>query len=78
MDVEESIRIHLDWWGQCRTCKNWSTEKGRMMIEGECRCDKSPFYSLETWRDGRCGEWETFDPMGAEKALIDARMNSDE
>lgn len=77
MDIEESTRVHLDWWGQCRTCKNWSTEDGRMMIEGECRCDKSSFYGLETWRDGRCGYWETFDPMGAERALIDARMNFD-
>jgi len=32
MNYEESKRIHLDWWGKCRTCRWWAGPRSEMRL----------------------------------------------
>jgi len=68
---EESKWLHTDWWGQCRTCKHWSGQRGRRLhLVGEeiyrdrvgtCYSNDSPFYLRHVRRNGYCSEWDSFD-----------------
>jgi hypothetical protein len=62
MDRKESIRIHWDWYGYCRTCKFWDSHEDRKKLEGRCDYEKSPNYNEEVWSEGYCKCWESFDP----------------
>jgi hypothetical protein len=75
VDKAESIRIHLDWWGQCRTCEFWNGDRGTGGIPwGECSNPKS--MNKRTTSDGDCKGWDSFDYEGACGALDeDKRMH---
>ncbi len=69
----ESKRLHLDWWGKCRTCRFWdgadkiSPREGRepmVQIRWEpapCTNPASPLYGQETRTEGHCKKWDSFD-----------------
>ena len=59
IDKEESIRLHYDWWGQCRTCIFWSSPD--RWIAGKCTNKKSVLFEEETWTEGHCEKWDSFD-----------------
>lgn len=56
---EESIRLHYDWWGQCRTCEFWQSADRK--APGLCGNLTSPLYNNETWTEGHCEKWDSFD-----------------
>lgn len=68
---EESKRLHMDWWGKCRTCRHWAgTDQGDgsgsymnnpRWNPGICTNSKSELFELETWTDGHCPRWDSFD-----------------
>jgi len=62
MTPEESNRLHLDWWGQCRTCKHWQAPEERPNLGSwACGNEKSPLHQNLTQSGGQCEEWESFD-----------------
>jgi hypothetical protein len=71
MDKEESKRLHMDWWGKCRTCRFWQgTDAGNgdgsvgnqiRWNPGQCSNPSSDLYGQETWTEGHCNQWDTFD-----------------
>ncbi len=62
MTPEESKRLHLDWCGQCRTCKHWNSPVDRPVTGGfPCVNKASPLYAQETTSDGYCEKWDSFD-----------------
>jgi len=71
MDKEESYRLHCDWWGKCRTCRFWGgTDQGDgsgsygnspRWNPGPCNNPDSDLYQLETWTEGHCKKWDSFD-----------------
>jgi len=68
MDKEESIRIHSDWWGKCRSCRFWQgTDNNTGPIKhlrwnpGLCTQPDSPLFEQETWTEGHCEKWDSFD-----------------
>lgn len=56
----ESIRLHLDWWGKCRTCAWWKGDRTTQEA-GPCSNEESPLFYQTTWSEGRCTEWASFD-----------------
>jgi len=69
MIKEESYRIHLDWWGKCRTCKFWGGIK-ESIKDGLCNNVDSDLFNVETTIDGYCSKWDTFDEDTAYDVLI--------
>jgi hypothetical protein len=66
MDREESIRLHMDWWGKCRTCRHWHGAAGGLLGEERwepalCENPVSDMYGKETWTEGECRKWDSFD-----------------
>lgn len=61
IDKEESIRLHYDWWGQCRTCEFWVGSDPTRMNPGICKNSKSDLFEQETWTEGHCSKWNSFD-----------------
>ena len=71
MDKQESKRLHMDWWGKCRTCRFWQGTNagdgsGSMGNQtrwnpGLCNNPKSPLFEQETWTEGHCDKWDSFD-----------------
>lgn len=62
---EESIRLHTDWYGKCRTCEFWggTDSPGHLRWNpGLCNNEKSDLYKVETWTEGHCEHWSSFDP----------------
>lgn len=63
----ESRRLHLDWWGKCRTCLHWTGDMsnigvisaGAVLRHGTCTSERSSLYGEETSTDGHCPEWNT-------------------
>jgi len=61
----------MDWWGKCRTCKYWhgaDAGNGSGTIGNQVRwlpaiCTNpiSDLYQQETWTDGHCNKWDSFD-----------------
>jgi len=64
MDIEESRRIHQDWWGNCRTCRFWSGDCVKIGA-GVCTNERSPvnqgFRLRTTQSGGKCDDWDSFD-----------------
>lgn len=60
MIKSESFRIHLDWFGQCRTCKYWKGNRDTME-DGPCDNALSPLYARTLWTSDECSYWDTFD-----------------
>lgn len=60
IDREESLRLHLDWWAQCRTCRFWTGDRSDN-LPGSCGNDRSELHGKETWNEGYCPQWDTFD-----------------
>jgi len=62
MTPEESKRLHLDWWGKCRTCKHWNSTSDRPnMGRFSCFAEKSELHLHRTSSSGHCPEWDSFD-----------------
>jgi predicted ATP-dependent serine protease len=77
---EESVRLHIDWYGKCRTCKFWNgasepfKTSSRVHLRwnpSKCENSQSPLFDQVTHTGGHCEKWETFDTPGAEEALRD-------
>ncbi len=64
LNLAESIRLHEDWWGKCRTCTFWGGDREHR-TPGPCGNSLSPLRSQETWTEGHCPKWDTFDVEGA-------------
>ena len=71
MNKEESKRLHIDWWGKCRICRFWQgTNNGDgsgtfgnevRWNPGPCINPESDLYQQETWTEGHCQKWDSFD-----------------
>ena len=67
---EESIRIHLDWWGECLTCRHWTGDRTQTgNSEGTCASKDSDLGGQVTYQCGRCKWWDSFDPVTALEML---------
>ena len=72
IDKEESRRLHLDWWGKCRTCLFWQgTDNGNHVRWNNALCNNpdSELYKKETWTEGHCSKWDSFDIQTAFEIL---------
>jgi len=62
----ESRRLHLDWYGLCRTCANWGDKVGAWKRGSldvyVCGCSESELSGQHTTSSGLCPKWESFDP----------------
>lgn len=61
---EESIRLHMDWWGKCRTCSYWiGTDEGDnpRWNDGKCTNSQSPLFEEIVSTEGYCPKWNSFD-----------------
>ncbi len=58
---EESRRLHIDWWGKCRTCRFWASTDPRRMEPAQCTNPRSNMLNQETWTEGHCPQWDSFD-----------------
>lgn len=74
LNSKESYRLHEDWWGKCRTCEFWKSED--RWEPGLCQNKKSPMFEQETWTEGHCQNWDSFDYHTALKILEDDEINS--
>ena len=61
IDKITSVRLHYDWWKQCRTCLFWIGSDQTRMEPGICYNPQSPLYKEETWTEGSCEKWDSFD-----------------
>lgn len=64
MNKEDSIRIHSDWWGKCRSCRFWhGTDEGTHLRWNPSPCTNpaSDMFQQETWTEGHCNKWDSFD-----------------
>lgn len=78
----ESMRLHLDWWGNCRTCRFWhgtdkvSSREGAPDFvqprwnDSPCTNPKSPLFGQECTTEGECKKWDSFDVDVALEALV--------
>ena len=69
----ESVRLHEDWWGKCRTCRFWHGEDEVKVREGReplvqlrwhkapCENPASPLHGETTSTEGHCSKWDSFD-----------------
>lgn len=60
MNLADSVEIHLDWWGKCRTCRFWRGDREKM-TPGLCAMPRSDLVNTETWTEGHCKQWDSFD-----------------
>ena len=70
---DESVRLHEDWWGKCRTCRFWHGADEVRPREGttplimirwrDARCEnpRSPLVGEVTTTNGHCPQWDSFD-----------------
>ncbi len=74
MKLSEKVRLHLDWWSKCRTCKYWDGNRTNLSF-GNCACKNSQFYAdktkyiaspICTYQDTTCENWSSFDLEAAE------------
>ena len=63
MPKSESLRIHIDWWGKCRTCSCWHGDRLEMLTlaKGMCGNSRSPLFGALSTCEGYCPVWSTFD-----------------
>ncbi len=74
MNKNDSFRLHEDWWGACRTCRFWTGDRLKM-TPGTCSNNKSPLFEQETWTEGHCHMWDSFDIDTAVEFLIFIERN---
>ena len=66
---QESRRLHMDWWGKCRTCRFWNgadqifgdNKKRLRLMPAKCENPRSTMHGEEVWSDGHCPQWDSFD-----------------
>lgn len=73
-EKELSIRLHQDWYHQCRSCDQWLGDR-TTVLTGVCNNYKSYFFFEETRSNGRCKEWDSFDYETALE-VIDGKWNA--
>jgi hypothetical protein len=71
IDKDMSRRLHMDWWGKCRTCRYWhgtdaGDGSGRMgnqvrWQDSPCTNPASDRYQEVTTTEGHCSKWDSFD-----------------
>lgn len=71
-EAQRHIDWHLDWWGKCRTCSFWTGDRDAT-TPGTCGNAKSDMHGQETWTEGHCRSWDTFDIVAAVAVLDGAR-----
>jgi len=70
MDREESVRLHKDWWKQCRTCRHYTGDRlARGLAPARCANEVSPLGGKEVTHCGYCPEWDSFDVDAAIETL---------
>jgi hypothetical protein len=65
-EKEFSLRIHMDWWGKCRTCRFWNGANGGHFNDPRwepaiCENPASLHHGKETWTEGHCPKWDSYD-----------------
>jgi len=74
--TSEDVRIHIDWWGKCRTCKHWDGNRWEDFW-GKCLNENSPLFCIRRTTDkgivpsactseGYCEKWDTYNMDAAE------------
>lgn len=58
----------MDWWNKCRTCRFWQGDREKMM-PGLCSNPESDLHNEETWTEGHCEKWDSFDIETALKLM---------
>lgn len=76
--AEESRRLHQDWWGKCRTCLYWKGTDESRMAAGVCDNPKSDMHGKETWTDGHCRKWDSYDICVALEMLQESEKLKEE
>ena len=66
MKLSESVRHHVDWWGQCRTCEYWMGDRSNNLDESNCSNFSSPMFEKITSNCGYCPNWDAADIEAAE------------
>ena len=66
----EAIRLHLDWWGKCRTCSFWEGDRTQVKNPAWCGNALSALFRSDVHAEGHCKEWDTYD-IEAAVALLD-------
>ena len=73
IDRAESVRLHEDWWGKCRTCRFWNgatairegADGSRLVHlrwdDAECENPRSLLVGQVTTTEGHCRQWDSFD-----------------
>lgn len=72
MNKETSRRLHMDWWGKCRTCRHWhgadagdgsdtAADNQPRWHPANCENPDSDLFGQETWTEGYCPKWDSFD-----------------
>ncbi len=66
LDKAESIRLHYDWWGKCRTCAFWDGADGPRgnqprWEDSPCTNPRSESFNEITDTDFGCKKWDSFD-----------------
>lgn len=79
MNKELSVLLHTEWWEKCRTCKYWNgADVGNggntindhvRWLPAKCENPASPMYGQETWTEGYCPKWDSFDVETALEVL---------
>ena len=74
--TSEDVRIHIDWYKQCRSCKFWGGDRKGIAF-GPCSNKESLLFSDEekylfapimNCCTNSCGKWETYNAEAAEIA----------
>lgn len=70
---ELSKRIHLDWWGYCRSCHFWKTNDPERFDITNTKCGNinSPMFDENTWTEGKCDYWDSYDTDTAIEVMED-------
>jgi hypothetical protein len=69
----EELRIHMDWWGKCRSCQFWLGDR-ETMADGMCNQPRGDFGGEITTSEGHCGNWESY----AIEAAMEIRQAEEE
>ena len=76
---KESVRLHLDWTGKCKTCQFWNVPDGTAIVRGssgtslaifECSNVRSAQNGRKMDSEGNCPQWDCFDVDTALEAML--------
>lgn len=77
---DESVLLHRDWWGKCRTCRFWHGADDESFApeillvrwrDSECENPASTEFGQKMDHDGQCGKWDSFDVDVALEVMYD-------